>query len=106
MKNPTYYYVEYHGLPGQLFLEAPLKWLDYLKTLDKQLVIATALDNMLSVIQQTYNKMCAPDEKDKLTLKLVDYNRSYVFKFLNWEVLTLKEAFLCTSNNEKEKGTV
>lgn len=93
-KQPTHYYIEYHGLPGSYFWEVPLNWDEYLKTLDKHLVVASALDNMLSVIQQSYNKLCAPDEKDKLTLKEVDYSGSYVFEVLSWEVLTFKPAYL------------
>lgn len=93
MKQPTHYYIEYQGLPGALIWEVPLGWSEYLKTIDKQLVKASGVDNMISVIQQSYDKNCAPDEKDKLTLLEPNYEGTYIFKVLNWEVLTLKEAF-------------
>lgn len=93
-KQPTHYYIEYHGLPGSLFWEVPLHWSEYLKTVDRHLVVASAIENMLDVIQQSYDKICAPDEKEKLTLKEVDFTGTYAFKFLNWEILTLKPAYL------------
>ncbi len=94
MKQPTHYYIEYWQPPGNLLWDVPLEWIGYIQTIDRHLIVASGLDNMLSVIQQDYNKRAAPDEKDKLTLKGSDFTGTYVFKFLNCVILTLKPAYL------------
>lgn len=93
-KQPTHYYIEYWQPPGDIFWEIPLYWLGYVQTIDKHLIVASGVNNMLSVIQQHYDKHSSPDEKDKLTLKGSEYTGTYVFKFLNCIILTLKPAYL------------
>jgi len=94
MKQPTYYYIEYNGFPPAIFWEVPFKWAEFIKTLNHQLVKTLGVDNIISVIQQVYEKHCAPAEKENLILKQCDDSGTYIFKIFNWEVLTLKEAYL------------
>ncbi|MDM1514519.1 hypothetical protein [Myroides odoratimimus] len=97
MKQPTHYYIEVLGCPGYL---ASDNWINFIKSLDKQLVIASGVDNIISVISQSFKKNCAPDEKEYLRITEDEFDNEYNITVSNFPVAKIKEAFLCTSTTK------
>ncbi|MDO5858940.1 hypothetical protein Q2490_16815 [Myroides odoratimimus] len=97
MKQPTHYYIEVLGCPVAL---APMKWIHFIVSLDKQLVIASGVDNIISVISQSFKKNCAPDEREYLRITEDEFDNEYNITVSNFPVAKIKEAFLCTSTTK------
>ncbi|ALU25245.1 hypothetical protein [Myroides odoratimimus] len=92
--TPTHYYIEYKALPGFMVFEVSHVWISCLENLNKRLVKASGIDNIISLIEQSATKNCTPEDRDKIILKKNKHTGTYIFKVLNYEALTLKEAFL------------